>query len=44
MHLRIFHVSGVSVPVPPELTGSTGNLTIRANGDYYGAQIGTGAN
>ena len=43
MHLRIFHVSGVSVPVPPELTGSAGNPTIRANGDYYSAQIGTGA-
>ena len=42
VHLRIFHVSGVSTPVPPQLTGNAGNLTIRGNGDYFGAQIGAG--
>ena len=42
VHLRIFHVSGVSTPVPTQLTDNAGDLTIRGNGDYFGAQIGTG--
>ena len=42
VRLRICHVSGVSTPVPTQLTGNAGNLTIRGNGDYFGAQIGTG--
>ena len=32
VHLRIFHVPGVSTPVPPQLTGNAGNLRARSFG------------
>ena len=42
MHLRIFHVSGVSVPVPPKLAHRSVMLKIFASEDYECAHIGTG--
>ena len=42
MHLRIFHVSGVSTPVPAQLAGDPENLRLHFGDSYDAAIIGTG--